>query len=153
AVSAQEIAKSPDRSAADAARRVVGATVVGNKYVIVRGLSERYSNALLNGTPLPSPEPDRQAVPLDIFPSLVLSDLTIAKTFTPDMPADFAGGSVRVNTRELPRAFFVQANAWIGANTTSTFAQRLTYQGSRLDWLGIDGGARALPQTIPDYKI
>lgn len=153
AVSAQEIAKSPDRSAADAARRVVGATVVMNKYVFVRGLGERYSNALLNGTPLPSPEPDRQAVPLDIFPSLVLSDITIAKTFTPDMPADFAGGSVRIHTRELPRAFFVQANAWIGANTTSTFAPYLTYQGSKLDALGLDGGARALPSTIPDYKI
>lgn len=153
AVSAQEIAKSPDRNAADAARRVVGATVVGGKYVFVRGLGERYSNSLLNGTPLPSPEPDRQAVPLDIFPSLVLSDITIAKTFTPDMPADFAGGSVRINTRELPRSLFVQANAWYGANTASTGARFLSYQGSKMDWLGIDGGARALPGNIPDYRI
>lgn len=153
AVSAQEIAKSPDRSAADAARRVVGATVVGGKYVFVRGLGERYSNSLLNGTPLPSPEPDRQAVPLDIFPSLVLSDINVAKTATPDMPGDFAGGSVRINTRELPRAFFVQANAWIGANTRSTFANMLSYRGSSTDWLGIDGGARALPSDIPDYRI
>jgi hypothetical protein len=153
AISAQDIARSPDRSAADAARRVVGATVVDNKYVFVRGLGERYSNALLNGTPLPSPEPDRQAVPLDIFPSLILSDINIAKTFTPDMPADFAGGSVRINTRELPRSLFVQANLWLGANTRSTFAQRLTYDGSKFDGVGIDGGARALPSSLPDYRL
>ena len=70
---------------------------------IVRGLGERYTNSLLNGTPLPSPEPDRQTVPLDLFPALVLDSITITKQFTPDMPADFAGGSVRINTREFPR--------------------------------------------------
>lgn len=153
AISAQEIARSPDRSAADAVRRIVGATVVDNKYVVVRGLGERYSNTLLNGVPLPSPEPDRQAVPLDIFPSLILSDINVAKTATPDMPADFAGGSVRIHTRELPREPFFQVNAWIGANTQATFANRLSYQGSSMDWLGIDSGARAFPSTIPDYKV
>lgn len=153
AISAADIAKSPDRNAADAARRVVGATLVDGKYLVVRGLGERYTNTLLNGTPLPSPEPDRQAVPLDIFPSLVLSDIQIAKTFTPDMPADFAGGSVRIHTRELPRSFFVQANVWMGANTQSTFASRLTYDGSSMDGFGIDGGARGFPSNVPDYKI
>jgi hypothetical protein len=153
AISAADIAKSPDRNAADAARRVVGATLVDGKYLVVRGLGERYTNTLLNGVPLPSPEPDRQAVPLDIFPSLVLSDIQIAKTFTPDMPADFAGGSVRIHTRELPRSFFVQANVWMGANTQSTFASRLTYDGSSMDGFGIDGRARGFPGNVPDYKI
>lgn len=153
AVSAQEIAKTPDRNAADAARRVVGASVVGSKYVFVRGLGDRYTNALLNGTPLPSPEPDRQAIPLDLFPSIVLSDLTITKTFTPDMPGDFTGGSVRINTRELPEKFLFSATLSAGFNTQTTFAERPSYAGSRLDWLGIDGGARAFPKEIPDYKI
>jgi outer membrane receptor protein involved in Fe transport len=153
AVSAQEIARSPDRNAADAARRVVGASVVGGKYVYVRGLGDRYTNALLNGAPLPSPEPDRQAVPLDLFPSLVISDITIAKTFTPDMPGDFAGGSVRITTRELPESLLLQATVSAGLNTESTFADRLSYRGSSMDWLGIDGGARALPEGIPPYKV
>jgi outer membrane receptor protein involved in Fe transport len=153
AVSAQDIAKTPDRNAADAARRVVGATVIGNKYVFVRGLGDRYTNSLLNGTPLPSPEPDRQAVPLDLFPSLILSDLTIAKTFTPDMPGDFVGGSVRINTRELPETFLFQATLNAGFNTQTTFSERPSYAGSSSDWLGVDGGARAFPKEIPDYKI
>lgn len=153
AVSAQEIARTPDRNAADAARRIVGATVVGGKYVFVRGLGDRYSNSLLNGTPLPSPEPDRKAVPLDLFPSIILSDITVAKTFTPDIPGDFAGGSVRINTRELPDHFIFQATLSAGLNTQSTFADRLSYTGSSSDWLGIDGGARAFPKEVPEYKI
>lgn len=153
AVGAQDIAKTPDRNAAEAAKRVVGATVVGGKYVYVRGLGDRYSNALLNGVPLPSPDPDRQAVPLDLFPSIILSDLTVAKTFTPDMPADFAGGSVRINTRELPDKLLLQGSFTISSNTESTFGRRLTYQGGGMDWLGIDSGVRALPSEIPDYRL
>lgn len=153
AVGAQDIARTPDRNAAEAAKRVVGATVESGKYVYVRGLGNRYTNSLLNGTSLPSPEPDRQAVPLDLFPSLVISDITIAKTFTPDMPGDFAGGSVRVNTRELPEKFLFSATLSAGFNTQSTFANRLSYAGSSMDWIGLDGGARALPKDIPPYKL
>ncbi|WP_437643883.1 TonB-dependent receptor domain-containing protein [Sorangium sp. So ce362] len=153
AVGAKEIAKTPDRNAAEAAKRIVGATVVDSRYVYVRGLGERYTNALLNGAPLPSPEPDRQAVPLDLFPSLVLSDITVVKTFTPDIPGDFAGGSVQVNTRELPTRFLFQASLSLGLNSQATFRDRMSYAGSGTDWLGIDGGARALPGEIPDYKL
>lgn len=147
-----EIAKTPDRNAAQAAQRVVGATVVGGRFVFVRGLGERYSNALLNGVPLPSPEPDRAAVPLDLFPTGVLSSLTIAKTFTPDVPGDFAGGSVRVETREIPASPVFQVTLSGGLNTESTFRERLSYRGGSLDWLGIDDGTRALPDGFPRYK-
>ncbi|MGK4003627.1 carboxypeptidase regulatory-like domain-containing protein [Sorangium sp. So ce1036] len=153
AVGAKEIAKTPDRNAAEAAKRIVGATVVDGRYVYVRGLGERYTNALLNGAPLPSPEPDRQAVPLDLFPSLVLSDITVVKTFTPDIPGDFAGGSVQINTRELPTRFLFQASLSLGLNSQATFRDRLTYPGSSTDWLGIDDGTRAVPDEIPDYKV
>lgn len=153
AISAQEIARTPDRNAADAAKRVVGASVVGGRYVFVRGLGERYTNALINGTPLPSPEPDRQAVPFDMFPTTVLSDLTIVKTFTPDMPGDFTGGSVRVRTRELPEKFTISATVYLGINTESTFRNRLTYRGSSTDWLGVDDGTRSLPSSIPNYRV
>jgi hypothetical protein len=153
AVSAQDIARTPDRNAAEAARRVVGASIVDARYVYVRGLGERYTNSLLNGAPLPSTEPDRQAIPLDLFPSLVLSDVTIHKTFTPDMPADFVGGSVGIHTRDLPPKFQVQGTFALGFNTESTFSRRLSYEGGSLDWLGVDDGKRALPSDIPDERI
>lgn len=148
-----EISKSPDRNAAQAAQRVVGATVVGGRFVYVRGLGERYTNALLNGVPLPSPEPDRAAVPLDLFPASLLSSLTIAKTFTPEVPADFVGGSVRVETREIPSEPLFQISARGAYNTNNTFRERLTHRGGDLDWLGIDDGSRALPDGFPDYSL
>ncbi|WP_394838745.1 TonB-dependent receptor [Pendulispora rubella] len=152
-VGAQDIAKTPDRNAADASRRVVGVTLVEGRYLFVRGLGERYSNALLNGAPLPSPEPDRQAVPLDIFPTLVLSDVTVSKTFVPDMPGDFAGGSVNIHTRDLPPKFQFQANLGLGFNTQTTFQHRLSHEGGSTDWLGIDDGGRKLPSIIPNYTV
>ena len=149
-----EISKSADKNAAQAAQRVVGATVVGGRFVYVRGLGERYTNALLNGAPLPSPEPDRAAVPLDLFPTPVLNSLTIAKTFTPDVPGDFAGGSVRIDTREIPSEPLFSLSASVGYNTNTTFRERLTHRGGDTDWLGLDDGTRAFPGGVPDdYAI
>lgn len=148
-----EISKSTDRNAAQAAQRVVGATVVGGRFVYVRGLGERYTNALINGVPLPSPEPDRAAVPLDLFPTGVLNSLSIVKTFTPDVPADFAGGSVRIETREIPTGPVLQLSARGAYNTNSTFRERLTHRGGDLDWLGLDDGGRALPDDFPEYSF
>jgi len=148
-----EIAHTPDRNAAEAAQRVVGATIVNNRFVYVRGLGERYTNALLNGAPLPSTEPDRNTVPLDLFPSLVLESLTIVKQFTPDMPADFAGGSVRIATREFPKQPVLQLSVSGAYDTQSTFRSRPSYYGSSRDWLGFDGGRRAFPSGIPDRKL
>ncbi len=153
AVGRADMSKQGDRSAADAAKRVVGITVEGSRFVFIRGLGERYTNSLLDGAPLPSPEPDRQAVPFDLFPSLMLDGLTVVKTFTPDYPGDFAGGSVRINTRRVPDDLLFSVSLGAGLNTQSTFRQNLTYRGGSLDWLGIDDGKRALPDTIPDYKL
>lgn len=152
-VGAQDIAKTPDRNAADAVKRVVGTTVVDGRYIFIRGLGDRYTNTMLNGSPLPSPEPDRQAVPLDMFPALVLSDLTVSKTFTPDMPGDFAGGSLNIHTRDLPNKFLFQSTLGIGANSESTFGKRLSYPGGSLDWLGIDDGGRRLPPQVPPSRV
>lgn len=152
-IGAQDIAKAPDRNAADAVKRVVGATVVDGRYIFVRGLGDRYTNSMLNGSPLPSPEPDRQAVPLDMFPTLVISDLTVSKTFVPDMPGDFAGGSLNIHTRDLPNKFLFQATVGLGFNTISTFGNRLSYPGGSTDWLGIDDGGRKLPQEVPPQRV
>jgi TonB-dependent receptor len=148
-----EIARTPDRNAAEAARRVVGASIVGGRFVYVRGLGERYTNAALNGSPLPSPEPDRNTVPLDLFPALIVDSLTINKTFTPDQAADFAGGSVRIFTRQFPRETLAQLSLNTSFNSASTFRQGLTYTGSGTDWLGYDNGVRQLPDGVPDYQV
>jgi hypothetical protein len=152
-VSAQEIAKSTDRNAADALKRVVGASIVDGKYVVVRGLGDRYMSTRLNGSPIPSPEPDHQAVPLDIFPTLVLSDLTVRKTFTPDLPGDFTGGLVEIHTRDIPSKFMFSANANLGLNTQTTFQSRLGYPGGATDFLGVDDGGRSIPREIPAEKL
>jgi hypothetical protein len=152
-VGSQEIAKTPDRNAADAVRRVVGATIVDNKFVYVRGLGERYTNALLNGSPLPSSEPDRAAVPLDIFPVAVLSDVGVTKTFTPDMPGDFVGGSVSVHTRDFPTKFTFTGTLSTGFNSEATFQERLAPpESGKYDALAIESGLRSLPSGFPAPK-
>lgn len=148
-VGRMEISKSTDRNAAQAAQRIVGATVVGGRFVYVRGLGERYTNARLNGVPLPSPEPDRAAVPLDMFPSGILQSIGVDKMFSPDKPADFAGGSVGIETREIPNEPLLQLSARLSYNSQSTFRERLSSRGGNLDWLGIDDGTRALPDGFP----
>ena len=122
-VSSEDIRKSADSSASQVASRVVGATVVGDRFVYVRGLGERYSSTLLHGLPLPSPEPEQHAVPFDIFPAELLSSLSVIKTATPDLPADFAGGAVLI-TLKLERDVYkrqlritrVTANRCAGSN-------------------------------------
>jgi TonB-dependent receptor len=143
-----EISKTPAANAAQAAQRVPGATIVGNRFVYVRGLGERYTNSLLNGAPLPSPEPDRAAIPLDVFPSLIIDSISIVKTFTPDSPADFAGGSVRIDTRELPTKPLLQGSIGLGFDEQSTFQSRLAQRGSPTDWLGFDSGMRDFPESL-----
>jgi len=148
-----DIVKSNDRNAAEAAKRVVGANVEGSRFLFVRGLGERYTNALLDGFPLPSPEPDRQAVPLDLFPTQIIDSLTIVKTFTPDVPGDFAGGSIRIQTRRVPNELTVAGSLSLGFNTQSTFTDFLTYDGGSWDWLGFDDGARSMPADLPTSKV
>ncbi len=149
-----EIAKTTDSNAAEAAQRVVGATIVGGQFVYVRGLGERYTNSLLHGAPLPSTDPNRAAVPLDLFPTQVIDSINIAKTFTPDMPADFAGGSVQIETRSIPNKFIFAANLKGAFNDQTTFRERLDYRGGSTDWLGFDDGTRAMPGSVPkDYPL
>ncbi len=148
-----DIARTPDRDAAAAVRRVVGVLIVNGKYVYVRGIGERYTNALLDGSPLPSPEPEQQTVPLDLFPTNVLDSLTVVKTYTPDMMGNFAGGSVRIGTRRLPDRFTFSVSGSVGFNSQSTFREYLQYPGGDLDWLGVDDGSRALPSEVPGYQV
>ncbi len=150
-VGRKEMQKAPDKTAAEAAKRVVGATIEGGRFVYVRGLGERYTNASLDGATLPSPEPDKNVVPLDLFPTQILDGVTLVKTFTPDVPGDFAGGSVRITTRRYTQAWTLGASMSLGLNTQSSFARGLGYDGSNTDWLGFDS-SRHLPSDFPGWR-
>lgn len=149
AVSAQEISRSGDSNAGEAVKRVVSATVVGGRYVFVRGLGGRYSVTLLNGVVLPSPDPDSSAVPLDIFPASLLANLTVAKSYTPDLPGTFAGGALLIDTNSYPAEFELKLKLSGAFDSESTFRDQLTYRGGSYDWLGVDSGRRDLPAAVP----
>ena len=145
---AEQMSRSGDSNAASALKRVTGLTVVGGKFVYVRGLGERYSASLLNGAQIPSPEPERRVVPLDMIPASVLESVVIQKTFSPDMPAEFGGGVVQLRTRRPPAEPFFNVSLSGAINTFTTFKQGYRYATGPTDWLGIDGGFRDLPPEI-----
>jgi len=148
AISSEQIARSPDGDAAAAVQRVSGVAVQDGKYVVARGLGDRYTQASLNGARIPSPEPERKVVPLDLFPLSLLSGITTSKTFTPDQPGDFSGASVNIRTKEFPGRHFLSMSASMGFNDAVTgasfgFAPRL---GG--DWAALGAGDRALPGEV-----
>lgn len=148
-----DIAKTGDGSASSASKRIVGASIVGGQFLFVRGLGGRYSNVRLNGVPLPSTDPDLPGFQLDLFPTSLLSSLTIAKTFTPDIPGDFAGGSMNIETKAFPEEFTLTLGVSTSYNTETTGRDILASQGGKTDWLGTDDGGRALPEEVPEQRV
>jgi hypothetical protein len=146
-----EIKKLPDADAGQALKRVPGITLVEGKFVYVRGVGERYSNTTLNGAALTTTEPDKKAFAFDMFPAEFLQNANVAKSFTPDLPGNFAGGLVQLNTVDFPEGFSLRVNASAGYNTNVTFQNNafLTTEGSPTDWLARDNGLRALPADMP----
>ncbi len=149
AISAQEISRTPDGAASDAVKRIVSATVVDGKYVYLRGLGGRYSTVLLNGVPLPSPDADEHAVPLDLFPTSLLSSLNVVKTYSPELPGSFAGGTLEIETTPYPARFEAEVSASTWAGSGSTGRARRSYGGGSLDLLTFDDGTRSLPDLVP----
>jgi outer membrane receptor protein involved in Fe transport len=147
AVSSEQIARSPDSDAGQAVQRVSGVTVQDGRYVFVRGLGERYTTTSLNGARIPSPEPDRKVVPLDLFPSGLLEGITTSKTFTPDQPGDFSGAQVDLRTREFPTGRVMTLTTSVGLNSavTGRALPRAPRTGS--EWLGFAGSERKLPEV------
>ena len=148
AISAQEIARTPDSSASDAVKRVVSATVVDGKFVLMRGLGGRYSSTLLNGATLPSPEPDEPSVPLDLFPTSLLANLNVVKSYTPDLPGSFGGGTLRIETHSYPASFELKPRLSVSGDSNSTFKDRLGFTGGSAATLGL-GRGRGLPAGVP----
>jgi outer membrane receptor protein involved in Fe transport len=145
AVSAEQIQRSPDSDAGQAVQRVSGVTVQEGKYVFARGLGERYTTTSLNGARLPSPEPERKVVPLDLFPSALLEGITTSKTFTPDQPGDFSGASVNLKTREFPAGRVINFSVSAGLNTAASGKDILRAPNVGGEWLGFAGSERRIP--------
>ncbi|WP_296218895.1 TonB-dependent receptor [uncultured Sphingomonas sp.] len=147
-LSSADIARTGEGDIAGALTRVTGLSVVGNGYVFVRGLGDRYSSALLNGSPLPSPEPLRRTVPLDIFPTTIVGSALVQKTYSVNYPGEFGGGVINLTTKAIPDENFVTIGASGGIDTQTTGKLGYTYYGSKTDWLGYDNGERKVPDFI-----
>jgi outer membrane receptor protein involved in Fe transport len=150
-LSAEQIERTGDGDIAGALSRVTGLSVVGSGRVFVRGLGDRYSLALLNGLPLPSPEPLSRVVPLDIFPTNVIASSLVQKTYSPNFPGEFGGGVINLTTRAVPDESFVSISGSISGDTETTFENGYDYYGSGSDWTGFDGGARTLQPLLRNY--
>ncbi len=155
AISAEDISRGAQGDVAAAMTRVTGASVVDGKYVYIRGLGERYSTAQLNGTSLPNADPNSKSVQMDIFAANLLDNITTEKTFTPDKPGNFTGGSVNVKTKSLPESFTMSFSTSTKYNTQSSFKDMLSYDGGEYDFLGFDDGTRDIPLPLrnPDVEI
>ncbi|MFQ5445829.1 MAG: TonB-dependent receptor domain-containing protein [Saprospiraceae bacterium] len=148
-ISAAQIAQSGDNDVASAVRRVTGVTVEDGKYIYVRGLGDRYSKTTLNGAEIPGLDPNRNTVQMDLFPTTLIDNVLVYKTFAPSLPGDFAGGYVDITTKDFPEELRLNVSASAGYNTRSSFnSSFLSYPGGSKDWLGYDDGTRALPAFV-----
>jgi outer membrane receptor protein involved in Fe transport len=152
-VSAETISKQPDPDIAGVVKRQPGMSVVDDKYIIIRGLSERYSTVTLNSASLPTTEPEQRVVPMDLFPSDVVESVNIVKSYTPDLPGESTAGLVQVDTKDSPETFEIKASGKLGYNSETTGKDYLTYKGGDWDWLGYDDDTRKLPGIIPDARL
>lgn len=150
-VTSEMISRTTASKTSDVIKLSSGASIQDNKFAIIRGLNDRYNAAYLNGSPLPSSESDRKAFSFDMFPSNMLENLVISKSATADLPAEFAGGIIAINTKSIPEKNFFSFSLGTGFNSITTFKDQTTYEGGKLDWLGLDNGARSIPTAIPAY--
>ena len=152
-IGSQEMKNNGDSDAAAALQRVTGISVVDNRFVFVRGLGERYSNTTLAGAVLPTTEPDKKVVPLDLFPTALIDSVQVTKSYTPDRSADFAGGLVEIVPHKLANRQMLDGSYGVSWYEQSTGDRVPMSPLDGLDWWGFDNGARALPQGFPAGKV
>ncbi len=150
-LSTAEIARTGEGNIAGALGRVTGLSVVGSGYVYVRGLGDRYSLALLNGSPLPSPEPLKRVVPLDLFPSSMIASSLVQKSYSPNFPGEFGGGVINLTTRAVPSEAFLTIGGSVGWDSETTNKLGYTHYGSKTDWSGYDNGQRDTPPALDAF--
>jgi TonB-dependent receptor len=145
-LSAQTFSKRGDGDVGAALNRVIGVTVKNGKEVFVRGIGDRYNQSVLNGMQIPGLNPTKNSVQLDLFPTSVVDNIIIYKTFSADLPANFTGGLVDITSKEFPDKFAASINVSLGFDPVSHFNKNaVTYQGGKTDFLAIDNGNRGLP--------
>ena len=153
-ISSKQISRTGSSNAAEAMKQMTGAVVEDGKFVVMRGLGDRYSLAQLNGITLPSADPYRNSSSLDIIPAQMIDNLITVKTFTPDLPGNFSGGLVNVTTKSFPDQFTLNLSIGLDFNTQSSFNS--DFQGmkrGKYDWLGFDDGGRAHPELLLDPEV
>lgn len=143
-----DLERQGDSNAAEALTRVTGLSIAEGKFVYVRGLGERYSSAILNGSPLPSPEPLQRVVPLDLFPSSILQGVMVQKSYSAEFPGEFGGGVIELSTLNLPDYPFLEFGGSVSANSETTGQTGYTYNGGEADRFGFDDGVRKLPLQL-----
>ncbi|MFT3966362.1 MAG: TonB-dependent receptor [Sphingobium sp.] len=150
-LSSADIARTGEGNIAGALGRVTGLSVVGNGFVYVRGLGDRYSLALLNGSPLPSPEPLKRVVPLDLFPTNIVSSSLVQKSYSANFPGEFGGGVINLTTNAVPKESFLTISGGIGGNSFTTGRHGYVHYGAGSDWTGFDNGSRGTPPALEAY--
>ncbi|MFN7691546.1 MAG: TonB-dependent receptor domain-containing protein [Bacteroidota bacterium] len=153
-VSAQQMARTGSNNAAESMKQMTGANVEDGKFMVMRGLGDRYSIAQLNGLPIPSSDPYRNASSLDLIPSSFVDNIVTTKTFTPDQPGNFAGGNLNITTKSFPEKPYLNVSVSQSFNTLSSLnSDFLTYQGGTNDWRGVDDGTRKVPDLVLNDSV
>ena len=148
-LAADFIRRTPDRNTGEVLKRVSGASIQDGKFVVVRGLSDRYNSAVINNAQLPSTEPDKKAFSFDVIPSSLVDNIIINKTATPELPGEFAGGLIQINTKDVPTRDLLTVSIGLGFNTQSAFKDFTSNERNGNDWFGFDDKTRSLPAGFP----
>lgn len=152
-IGAQELSRKGLSNVGEGVSKIAGVSIVGNKNVFVRGLGDRYNNTTLNGLPIPSTNPDLKLIPLDIFPTSVVKNIGVTKSYSPELYGDFSGGSIDIVTKDYPEQGFFKIGLSSGYNSITTGKDFYTTQRSFFNVAGFDRGERALPQSIDNMRI
>lgn len=153
-ISSARIRLTGDGNAVEAAQRVTGVSIEDGKYVYVRGLGDRYTKTTLNNVEIPGLDPDKNSLQMDIFPTNLINNIMVSKNFTADLPADFTGGLINIETKDFPEERIITVSADVSYNPLMHFNSGfLSYEGGKTDFLGIDDGTRALPEDARGKDI
>lgn len=154
AISIEEIKRLSDGNVAQALRRIPGVSLF-NDFIIVRGVNERYNNASINGSQLPSTEVDKKSFSFDLIPSEFVENISVYKSYSPELPSNFAGGLIEIHTNDFPINDFLKVSLSSKSNSNTTLRKNSfhTYNGGKLDWLGFDDGSRNLPADFPSNRL
>ncbi|BDX39504.1 TonB-dependent receptor [Tenuifilaceae bacterium CYCD] len=148
-ITAQQITRTQDKDASEVIKRVPGISIIEDRFVVVRGLNQRYNSVWINNASTPSSETDQKAFSFDIIPSSMIDNILIAKSPSPELPADFTGGFIKIYTKNMPEKNFFQVGYSSTYNTEDDYSSFQLINKGKYDWLGIDNGERALPDNFP----